>query len=248
MKYSLVIPIYNEEESIAPLYAGLRRVMAGLGKPYEIIFVDDGSSDLGLKQLKDILITADDLVIIALEGHIGKAEALQAGFDNAQGEIIITLDGDGQNDPRDIPALLNKMNEGYDVVYGWRYRRQDPFSKKAAAKIAAWARRAIIGKEPINDAGCAMRVFRRQDIAGVRLSGGLHRFFSVIMARQGYRIGQIKVGHYPRKAGISKYGILDRLATGIADCLRISLRDTAALMAHKSKYRVRDILRRCVNY
>ena len=169
----------------------------------------------------------------------------------ANGQLMIQQveqdDGDGQNDPRDIPALLNKMNEGYDVVYGWRYRRQDPFLKKAAAKIAALARRVIIGKEAICDAGCAMRVFRKDDIAGVRLSGGLHRFFAVIMARQGYRIGQVKVSHCRRKAGVSKYGILDRLVKGIADCFRISLMDTSALMAHKSKYRIKDVLKKSGN-
>lgn len=247
MKYSLIIPIYNEEGSISSLYSGLRQAMSGIGRPYEIVFVDDGSTDSSLKRLKEIFMVCDDLVIIVLERHAGKAEALQAGFDNAQEEIIITLDGDGQNDPRDIPALLNKMDEGYDVVYGWRYRRQDPFPKKAAAKIAALVRRVIIGREPVSDVGCALRVFRKEDIAGVRLSGGLHRFFSVIMARQGYRVGQIKVSHYPRKAGVSKYGTFDRLVKGIADCFRISLMDTAALMAHKSRYSIREVLRKSSN-
>lgn len=243
MKYSVVIPIHNEEDSILPVYNSLKEVMNGLNEPYEIIFVDDGSTDSSSKRLKSVYANSDNLIIIILKEWVGKSEALQAGFDNGVGEIYITLDGDGQDDPREIPALLNKMKEGYDVVYGWRYRRQDPLLKKTASKIANMVRR-LTTREKIHDVGCAMHVFRKKDIERVCLSSGLHRFFSAIMVRLGYRIGEIKVNHCERKAGISKYGIWDRLIEGIIDSYRMSFIDINVIMNHKRQYQLKEILKK----
>ena len=243
MKYSVIIPIYNEEDSLLPLYNSLKEVMNKLNGQYEILFVDDGSTDSSLERLKRVYVNSKNLAIVILKERAGKAEALQAGFDNAEGEIYITLDGDGQDDPGEIPSLLNKMDEGFDVVYGWRSRRQDPFIKKIASKTANLIRK-LITKEKIHDVGCAMRVFRKKDVKQVCLSKGLHRFFSAIMVKFGYKVGEIKVVHYPRKTGITKYGIWGRLVEGIIDSIRFCFLDLHTLMRHERKYRIKEILRK----
>ncbi|MDR4504457.1 MAG: glycosyltransferase family 2 protein [Candidatus Scalindua sp.] len=243
MKYSVIIPIFNEEESLLPLYYSLKEVMNKLSKQYEILFVDDGSTDSSLERLRRVYVNSKGLSIIVLKERVGKAEALQAGFDNATGEIYITLDGDGQDDPREIPSLLDKMDEGLDVVYGWRRRRHDPFTKKIASRTANMIRR-LITKEKIHDVGCAMRVFRKKDIEHVCLSKGLHRFFSAIMVKLGYKVGEVEVVHHPRETGISKYGIWDRLGEGIIDIIRFSFLDIHTLMSHERKYQIKKILRR----
>lgn len=244
MKYSVIIPICNEEGSILSLYNSLKGVMSRLNESYEIVFVDDGSTDSGLQRLKNIQAKSNNLVIIVLEKHFGKSEALQAGFDNAEGEIYITLNGDGQDDPKEIPAMLNKMEEGYDVVFGWRHRMRNSFRKKLASKIANIVRR-LITRVNIHDVGCALRVFRKKDIEDACLSGGLHRFFSTIMLQLGYRVGEVKVNHYPRKSGVSKYGIFDRLKEGLIDCFRITFIDINILMKHKRQYQIKEISRSC---
>ena len=243
MKYSVIIPIYNEEDALLPLYYSLKEVMGKLNEKYEIVFVDDGSTDSSLKRLKKIDVNLGVLSIIVLEKRAGKAEAIQAGFDNAAGDIYITLDGDGQDPPIEIPTLLSKMKEGYDVVYGWRRRRQDQFKKKIASKIANIIRR-FTTKEKIHDVGCAMRVFRKKDVEQVCLSRGLHRFFSAIMIKLGYNVGEIKIAHYPRKAGVSKYGIWNRLIEEVIDSMRLSFIDIHTLMRHKRKYQIKEILRK----
>ncbi|MDR4497929.1 MAG: glycosyltransferase family 2 protein [Candidatus Scalindua sp.] len=242
MKYSVIIPIYNEEDSLLPLYNSLKEVMNKLNEPYEILFVDDGSTDSSLERLKRIYVNSNSLAIVILKERAGKSEALQAGFDNAEGEIYITLDGDGQDNPKEIPFLLNKMDEGFDVVYGWRCRRQDPFIKKVASKIANLIRR-LITKEKIHDVGCAMRVFRKKDVEQVCLSKGLHRFFSAIMVKLGYKVGEVEVVHYPRETGISKYGIWDRLVEGTIDSIRFCFLNTHTLMSHERKYQIKEILK-----
>ena len=242
MKYSVIIPIYNEEGSLLPLYNSLKEVMNKLNKPYEILFVDDGSTDSSLERLKRIYVNSNSLAIVILKERAGKSEALQAGFDNAEGEIYITLDGDGQDNPKEIPFLLNKMDEGFDVVYGWRCRRQDPFIKKFASKTANLIRR-LITKEKIHDVGCAMRVFRKKDVEQVCLSKGLHRFFSAIMVKLGYKVGEVEVVHCPRETGISKYGILDRLVEGTIDSIRFCFLNIHTLMSHERKYQIKEILK-----
>lgn len=243
MKYSVIIPICNEEGSILPLYDSLREVMNKLDEQYEILFVDDGSTDSSLERLRRVSVNSKGLVIVILKERVGKAEALQAGFDNAAGEIYITLDGDRQDDPKEIPSLLNKMDEGFDVVYGWRRRRHDPLIKKIASKTANTIRR-LITREKIHDVGCAMRVFRKKEVEHVCLSKGLHRFFSAIMVKLGYQVGEVEVVHYPRETGISKYGIWDRLVEGIVDSMRFCLLDIHTLMTHERKYQIKEILRK----
>lgn len=218
---SVIIPVYNEEKSVKPLYASLKNVMSALGEPYEIIFVNDASDDKTREALKALEADSPNSVIISLEEHKGQSAAMQAGFDAARGELIITLDGDLQNDPEDIPNLLEKMKEGYDVVCGWRHERKDPLLKRISSGIAVFARRTFT-KEKIHDVGCTLRAFKRDVLKNVYLSGSMHRFFTLIMLKSGYKIGEIKVRHHPRKFGKSKYNIRNRLFEGLAGLIRFS--------------------------
>ncbi len=242
MDYSVIIPIHNEEGCVESLCRSVKDTMDKIGGKYEIIFVDDGSNDSSVGKLERIFLDSNNLIVIVLAKRVGQSEALQAGFDNATGEIYITLDGDGQNDPADIPRLLDKMKEGYDVAHGWRKNRQDPFLKIAASQIASIVRK-LTTRDSIHDVGCSLRTFRKKDMEGVCLWGGLHRFFSTIMTKKGCKIGEVIVSHRPRKSGVSKYGILGRLKDGAIDLLRVSFTDFGALMKHQHKYKIERIIR-----
>ena len=246
MKFSIVIPIYNEEETIIPLYSSLRHAMKKMGQFYEIIFINDGSTDSSLDMLKSINLESAHLVhlvIVNLNKHSGQSIAMQAGFDTAGGELIITMDGDSQNDPEDIPKLLNKMNEGYDIVCGWRYNRRDSWSKVFISKIAS-AMFRIITKENIHDFGCTLRIFKKEVLKNVYLSIGMHRFFILIMSKLGYKVAEVKVKHHPRRFGRSKYNIRNRLLECLIDSMRISLFDIHRLMKRKSDYQIKEVIRR----
>lgn len=214
--FSVVVPVYNEEDSITPLYFSLKRVMDSLKKSYEIIFINDGSQDNTLEALRSLNRKSAGLCIIDLNMRCGKSLALQAGFDRAQGKIIITLDGDLQNDPADIPRLLNKMEEGYDVVCGWRRIRRDPCVKKAASVIANYIRRVSF-HENVHDVGCTLRVYTADSIKGLRLYRQRHRFLTALLKKQGARIGELEVEHRFRQSGYSKYGTITRLFSSIPD-------------------------------
>ncbi len=242
MKYSVIIPIHNEEKAIVPLCLRVQRVMDRFESGYEILVVDDGSSDHSLRNLKDSAGLLKSVSMVVLSRRFGKSEALQAGFDNAMGDIYITIDGDGQDEPEDIPVLLRKMDEGYDVVYGWRAGMMAPLGKRVFSKAANLARRIFTGVN-IHDVGCPLRVFRRNDISAVRLSGGLHRYFSTIMSGLGYRVAEVNVRHYPRASGVSKYGIADRLIEGIVDFFRVIFGGVAGLKRGRRKYEIRQIMR-----
>ncbi len=220
MRYSVVVPVHNEEDSVRPLYDRILGVMARLDGGHETIFVDDASTDRSLDRLKEIPGQGFGLTVLRLGARQGMATALQTGFDAAQGQILITLDGDLQNDPEDIPKLLAKLDEGYDVVCGWRKDRKDPLSKKIASRLANGARK-ILTREKIHDVGCTLRVFRREVAQKIHLSGGLHRFFTTFAAREGFRITELEVNHHPRRHGRSKFGTWGRLAQGVADFVRI---------------------------
>lgn len=218
-EFSVIIPVYNEQSSIVPLFSSLRIVMDALAKPYEIIFVNDGSTDDTLKVLKSL--ASENLIGINLK-HSGKSLALQAGFDRAKGKIIITMDGDGQNDPEDIPRLLEKITEGYDVVCGWRRLRHDPPIKKISSKIANGIRKMAF-RENLHDVGCALRAYKAQSLMGLRLCRQRHRFLTAILKKRGARIGEVDVRHYPRRAGKSKYGTIKRLFGSMPDFFAILL-------------------------
>lgn len=242
-KFSVIIMVYNEEQAIIPLYGSLKSVMDRMGQSYEIIFVNDGSTDSSLDKLKGIDLSPAQLVIVNLKKHSGQATAMQAGFDIIQGELIITMDGDLQNDPEDIPDLLGKMKEGYDVVCGWRYDRKDPWSKVFVSKVAFNLMRLVTNKN-IHDFGCTLRIFKRGVLENVYLFRGMHRFFIQIVSKLGYKVGEIKVRHHPRRFGESKYNISNRLGEYLIDCISILFFDIYKVMKRKANPQIREIIRK----
>jgi len=204
---SIVVPVYNEEENITALYQELADVLKALSQTSEMIFVDDGSSDRSLNLLEEIQAADPSVIVISLRRNFGQTAAMSAGFDHAHGDIIITMDGDMQNDPHDIPKLIDKLNQGYDVVTGWRYQRKDPFlsrrlPSKIANKIISW----ITGVN-LHDYGCTLKAFKREVTRNIRLYGEMHRFIPAIASGMGISFTEIKVNHRPRRFGTSKYGI-----------------------------------------
>lgn len=241
MRYSVIIPVYDEQDSVERVYTSVKNVMLELGNSYEIVFIDDSSRDRTLQKLKELATASNDICVISLADHVGQSGALQAGFDMAHGEIYITLDGDGQDEPQEIPKLLDKMAEGYDVVCGWRRFRQDNFIKKSASTLANLTRRALT-RERIHDVGCALRVFRKKDIQSIRLSRGFHRFFSFIMEKKGYSVAEIEVIHHRRKKGVSKYGVWNRLGQGVVDLFLMISIDPSELMAWERQYKIKQFI------
>jgi glycosyltransferase involved in cell wall biosynthesis len=207
VKISVVIPAYNEEENINFLYDELSVVLAALQQPYEIIFVDDGSSDNTLAVLRSIQQKDAEVGVIRFRRNFGQTAAISAGFDFASGDVIVTMDGDLQNDPHDIPRFIEKIEEGYDVVTGWRYDRKDAFINRRlpsiiANKIISWTTGVAL-----HDYGCTLKAFRREVIKNIRLYGEMHRFIPAIASGMGISFTEIKVNHRPRQYGTSKYGI-----------------------------------------
>ncbi len=207
MMISIVIPAYNEEESIPLLYERLVKVLSSLGKDYEIIFVDDGSEDQTPKILKEIAQEDSRVKVVRFRRNYGQTAAIYAGFEHARGDVIITMDADLQNDPEDIPRLLKKLEEGYDIVSGWRKDRKDPFlSRKLPSKIANWIISKVTGVE-LHDYGCTLKAYRSDIAKKYRLYGDMHRFLPALAKRFGAKITEIPVRHHPRLYGRSKYGI-----------------------------------------
>lgn len=198
--FSIVVPVFNEEENVARLHQEIIEVMETMGKPFEIIFVDDGSTDNTFSILKKL----SPIVIVRLRTNWGQSAALDAGIKKAQGRIIFTLDGDGQNDPADFPKLLEKLKQGYDVVCGWRYKRKDPFLKNLVSKGAAFLR-GILVKDGVHDAGCTLRVYKKECFDDLDLYGEFHRMIPALIRWRGFKITEIKVNHRPRRYGESKY-------------------------------------------
>jgi glycosyltransferase involved in cell wall biosynthesis len=225
MDLSVVIPIYNEEENLAPLYEALRPVLDGLGKQAEIIFVDDGSTDSS-PQVLDRLAAADAQVrVVRLRRNYGQTAALMAAIQFSTGAVIIPMDGDGQNDPRDIPRLLAKLEEGYDVVSGWRKDREDTLSRRAASVAANWLISTLMGVK-LHDYGCTLKAYRRDVVEEVRLYGEMHRFIPIYAAWEGARVTELVVDHHPRRFGHSKYG-MGRIARVTLDLLILYFIDRA---------------------
>ncbi len=204
---SIVIPAYNEEENIPVLYERLKKVLDSLEDDYEIIFVDDGSEDGTPEVLREIAEKDKKVKVIRFRRNYGQTAAMYAGFEHAKGDVIITMDADLQNDPEDIPKLLEKMEEGYDIVSGWRKDRKDPFlSRKLPSKIANWIISKVTGVE-LHDYGCTLKAYRAEIAKRYRLYGDMHRFLPALAKRFGARITEIPVRHHPRLYGRSKYGI-----------------------------------------
>lgn len=207
MNLSVVVPLFNEQENLHLLYDELTESLKDVDQEYEIIFVDDGSTDSSLIELKNIQGADSHVTVVGLRRNFGQTAAMAAGFDHASGEIVITMDGDLQNDPRDIPRLVKKINEGYDVVTGWRYERKDTFISRRLPSLIANRLISTITGVNIHDYGCTLKAFRREVVRNIRLYGEMHRFIPAIASGMGVSFTEIKVNHRPRRFGSSKYGI-----------------------------------------
>jgi glycosyltransferase involved in cell wall biosynthesis len=204
---SVVVPLLNEEKNIPILYDELTQTLQKIGLEYEILFIDDGSSDNSLQILEQLQLDDSRLCLISLRKNFGQTAAMTAGFDMANGDVIIAMDADLQNDPADIPILLAKINEGADLVTGWRYNRQDPFfSRKLPSKIANRIISFATGVH-LHDYGCTLKAFRHDVIKTIKLYGEMHRFIPAIASAMGVTIAEVKVNHRSRRFGTSKYGI-----------------------------------------
>lgn len=202
-----MVPIYNEEENIPILYAEIKEVMDATTYTYEIIFIDDGSSDTSVSVLEGLSQKDVNILVVALRRNFGQTAAMSAGFDHASGAIIITMDGDLQNDPHDIPAMVEKLNDGYDVVTGWRHDRQDPFLSRKLPSMMANKLISWITGVSLHDYGCTLKAFRREVTENIRLYGEMHRFIPAIASGMGISFTEVKVNHRARRFGTSKYGI-----------------------------------------
>jgi glycosyltransferase involved in cell wall biosynthesis len=220
--YSIIAPLFNEEESIGPLYEAIKKGIENVDLQYEIIFVDDGSSDKTFEKARILAKEDKTLRVIKFRKNYGQTPAMAAGIDHARGKILVTMDGDLQNDPRDIPQFIQKINEGFDIVVGWRFKRQDKLiTRKIPSIIANW----LIGKVtgvPIKDNGCSLKAYRSGVIKNVPLYSEMHRFIPAMTSIAGARVAEIKVRHHARKFGESKYG-LSRIFKVLCDLISIKM-------------------------
>lgn len=220
MQLSIIVPLYNEEDSVKPLYDAIVKAVHPLGLDYEILFVDDGSKDNTVREASKLAKKDQRLRIISFRRNYGQTPAMAAGIDHARGNYLVTMDGDLQNDPVDIPRLLEKLDEGYDIAVGWRHKRQDKLiTRKIPSKIANWLIGKITGV-PIKDNGCSLKAYRASVIQNIPLYSEMHRFIPAMTSLAGTRIAEIRVKHHARMFGESKYG-LSRIYKVLMDLLTI---------------------------
>jgi glycosyltransferase involved in cell wall biosynthesis len=206
MTLSVVIPVYNEEENVQLLHERLRKALDPLGQEYEILFVDDGSTDQTLSLLEKIQADDKRMIVLSLRRNFGQTAAFAAGFDFARGDVVVTMDGDLQNDPSDIPKLIAMMKES-DLVSGWRKKRKDPFfTRRLPSVIANWLISNVTGVK-LHDYGCSLKAYRRDVIKNLKLYGEMHRFIPAVASWYGVRVAEVETIHHPRLHGKSKYGI-----------------------------------------
>jgi glycosyltransferase involved in cell wall biosynthesis len=218
---TIVVPFLDEEGSLEELHARLTSVLAGVGQPYEILFIDDGSRDRG-GEIADVLTARDPHVgVVHFRRNFGKAAALDAGFRRARGRIVFTMDADLQDDPLEIPAFLAKLAEGYDLVSGWKKKRHDPLGKTMPSKFFNFVVSTTSGLK-LNDFNCGFKAYRAETVRGLDLYGELHRYVPVLVHWRGFRVTEIPVQHHPRTTGASKYGI-ERMVKGFFDLLTVLL-------------------------
>jgi glycosyltransferase involved in cell wall biosynthesis len=213
--FSVVVPLYNEEGNVIELHRRIKEACEALGRGYEIIFIDDGSNDKTVENCKGLT----PLKVIKFRKNFGQTASFDAGIKAAQGEIILTMDGDLQNDPADIKLLLEEMHKGYDVISGWRWKRKDNFLKIFFSRGANLLRKILIN-DHIQDSGCSLKAYKRECFNDVDLFGEMHRFMPAILELQGYKVGEVKVSHYPRVHGVTKYS-WNRTVKGFVDMISI---------------------------
>jgi dolichol-phosphate mannosyltransferase len=217
---SVVIPVHNEERSVALLLDELGSALDPLGQPWEAVFVDDGSTDGTFSALTRLHDAADNVRIVRLRRNFGKAAALQAGFEEAQGDIVVTIDGDLQDDPAEIPRLLAKLDEGFDLVSGWKTKRRDPLTRRIPSRVFNGVTSRISGLR-LHDLNCGLKAYRAEVVRGLRLYGELHRFVPVLAHYRGFRVAELPVNHRPREHGRSRYGV-ERYVRGFLDLLTVT--------------------------
>jgi glycosyltransferase involved in cell wall biosynthesis len=217
---SVVVPVHDEERSVALLYDELRSAIEPLHEPWEVIFVDDGSTDGTFSALTRLHNSEQNVRVVRLRRNFGKATALVAGFDQARGETVVTIDGDLQDDPAEIPQLLAKLDEGFDLVTGWKTHRRDPISRRLLSRIFNRVTSAFSGVR-LHDMNCGLKAYRKEVVHGLRLYGELHRFIPVLAHYRGFRIAELPVNHRPREHGRSRYGV-ERYLRGFLDLLTVS--------------------------
>lgn len=217
---SVVVPLFNEERSLETLYHELTSTLDEHGEPWEVVFVDDGSTDASLATLTQLHSEHPNVVVVHLRRNFGKAAALQAGFLEAHGDIVVTIDADLQDDPAEIPQLLAKLDEGFDLVSGWKSRRNDPWSRRFLSKVFNRAV-ALVSGVRLHDVNCGLKAYRAEVLKGMRIYGELHRFIPILASYRGFRVAEISVNHRARRHGRSRYG-LERYVRGFFDLLSVT--------------------------
>ena len=217
---SVVVPVHDEERTVALLFEELQAALEPLDRPWEVIFVDDGSVDGTFAALTRLHSQHEEVRVVRLRRNFGKAAALQAGFIQSRGEVVVTIDGDLQDDPAEIPRLLAKLEEGFDLVSGWKTRRQDSWRRRWLSKIFNFTASRMSGLH-LHDMNCGFKAYRSEVVKGLRLYGELHRFIPVLAHYRGYRIAELPVNHRPRNHGRSRYGV-ERYLRGFFDLLSVS--------------------------
>jgi glycosyltransferase involved in cell wall biosynthesis len=224
---SIIVPVFNEADALIDVCQGVRRELTQIGITWELIFVDDGSTDSTDALLERLAEEDQRIRVIHFKRNLGQTAAMMAGFDHARGEVIIPLDGDGQNDPADIPKMLDVLNQGYDVVSGWRKDRQDDYMQRNVPSILANKLISFVSGVPLHDFGCSLKAYKRHVVEGIRLYGEMHRFLPIYASWHGAKISEVVVNHHPRRTGSSKYG-LERVVKVLLDLLVVKFLDRAA--------------------
>lgn len=232
-RISVVVPAYNEAESLVPLFAELRAALAPIGEEWELLVVDDGSTDDTARWLAAEAARDPRIIPVILAANAGQSAALAAGLSRVRGEVVVTLDADLQNDPADLPRLLAAL-EHADVVSGIRSNRQDSWVRLVSSRIANSVRRSVLG-DPVTDIGCSFKAYRREQLEGLPMFVGVHRFLPALCVFRGARFAEIPLRHRPRQHGVSKYGVGNRLWRGIADLIGVQWLKTRLV-----RFRIRD--------
>lgn len=218
-KISVIVPLYNEEESLRPLYNEIRKTVKTIAGDYELIFVDDGSTDRSLNTIKDLARLDNKIRYFSFRTNYGKSAALQVAFKHSTGDAVITMDADLQDDPAEIPSLLEKLDEGYDLVSGWKKKRYDPFVKKISSRFFNFVTR-VFSKVKIHDFNCGLKAYRKAVVHHINVYGELHRYIPVLAGWSGFSVSEIVVKHHPRRYGKTKFG-LSRFFKGFIDLITV---------------------------
>ncbi len=219
-RISVIIPVYNEQDNVYPLFKKVTKEMGKLTKDHEVLFIDDGSTDGTLKELRSLIKKDRRVRVITFHRNFGKANALCAGFKNVTGDMIFTMDGDLQDDPAEFRNFLKKLDKGYDLVTGWKFHRKDPIGKRLPSKLFNYLIRKMTGVD-IHDSNCGFKVYRKEVLDTIDVYGEFHRYLPIIADWRGFRVSEIKVKHHKRASGRSKYG-LERLFKGFIDLVTVT--------------------------